>query len=304
MTSEVLARAAGCLRPPGWSPGRIAQVACLLEATARKPGNVHRFADLSDLHFVDFLLSATAIADPMDRAAATGVGLAVHDAIAATRRVVATNTNLGIVLLLAPLASVPDGVGLAEGVEAVLAATTVSDARWVYGAIRLAQPGGLGEVPDQDLAREPSVTLRAAMALAADRDLVARQYVNGFREVLGEALDWLQESLNAGRPLETAIVATYLRLLARHPDSLISRKHGDQAARAVSGRAAELLEAGWPDRAEATKQCEAFDGWLRHPNNQLNPGTTADLVTAALYAALRDGTIALPLFPGFPRSSR
>ena len=112
--------------------------------TARKPGNVHRFADFADLHFVDFLLSAAAIAEPLDRAASEGVGAAVLGAIEATRRVVSTNTNLGIVLLLAPLAAVPEGVDLAEGVEAVLAATTVDDASLVYRAIRLAQPGRHG----------------------------------------------------------------------------------------------------------------------------------------------------------------
>ncbi len=178
--------------------------------TARKPGNVHRHADLPGLHLVDFLLSAAAIAEPLDRAETAGVGRTVLAAIEATRRVVDTNTNLGIVLLLAPLAAVPEGVDLAAGIEEVLAATTVDDARHVYRAIRLARPGGLGEVSDQDVASEPTITLRAAMALAADRDSIARQYTNGFREVLGEALPALRESLNAGWPLETAIVASLL----------------------------------------------------------------------------------------------
>ncbi len=149
---------------------------------------MHRFADLPGLRYDDFVLSAAAIAGPLDQERAQGVGATVYAAIAATRRVVSTNTNLGIVLLLAPLAGVPDGVDLAAGVEAVLAATTVADASLVYRAIRLAQPGGMGEVPEQDLGSEPSVTLRAVMSLAAERDLVARQYQNGFHHVLYEAL--------------------------------------------------------------------------------------------------------------------
>ncbi len=171
---------------PGFSPGRLAQLACLLELTARKPGNVHRGADLPHLHFTDFLLSATAIAGPLDRASAIGVGPAVVAAIEATRKVVRTNTNLGIVLLLAPLAAVPAGIDLADGIESVLAATTVEDARQVYRAIRLAQAGGLGEVRDQDVTTEPTISLRAAMDLAANRDSIALQYANGFREVLRE----------------------------------------------------------------------------------------------------------------------
>jgi triphosphoribosyl-dephospho-CoA synthase len=281
------------------SRGRLAQIACILEVTARKPGNVHRSADLPDLRFVDFLLSAAAIVEPLDRAAVDGVGRAVFSSIEATQRVVGTNTNLGIVLLLAPLAAVGDHDDLASGVEAVLAATTIEDARQVFRAIRLARPGGLGEVPEQDVANEPTLPLRAVMALARERDSIALQYANGFREVLVDALPELRRSLQAGRPLEIAIISTYLKFLARHPDSLIVRKCGLVRATEVSRRAAELLESGWPDCAEAPARLANFDAWLRHPDNRFNPGTSADLVTATLYAALREGTIALPVAPGF-----
>jgi triphosphoribosyl-dephospho-CoA synthase len=279
----------------GLSPGRLAQVACLLEVTARKPGNVHRERDLADLKLIDFLLSAAAVVGPIDRAAKIGVGAAVLEAIRATRQVVATNTNLGIVLLVVPLAAVPDGVELAEGVERVLQAGTVDDARAVFRAIRLARPGGLGTVAEQDIATEPTQPLRAVMALAANRDLVARQHANGFHEVLTEALPLIQQALARSQALETAIVGAHLALLARYPDSLIARKCGTQAAAEVSIRAREILKSGWPAREEACRQCAAFDRWLTHPRRRYNPGTTADLVTAALYAALRDGTISLPV---------
>ena len=277
------------------SSGQLAEIACLLEVTARKPGNVHRYADLPGLRFVDFLLSAMAIAEPLDRATETGVGGAILAAVEATRRVVSTNTNLGIVLLLVPLAAVPESVDLVPGIERVLAATTVEDAGAVYRAIRLAQPGGLGEVADQDIAHEPTITLSAVMGLAAERDSIARQYANGFRDVLTEALPIIRKSLQSGAALETAIVSCHLHVLARHPDSLIVRKYGLARAEEVSRRAAELIDAGWPDCDEASPRLQAFDSWLRHPENRLNPGTTADLVTAALYAALREGTIACPL---------
>jgi triphosphoribosyl-dephospho-CoA synthase len=273
-------------------------MACLLEVTARKPGNVHRGLDFHDLHFVDFLLSASAIAAPLDRAAAEGVGAAVLAAVESTRRVVSTNTNLGMILLLAPLAAVPDGTDLAEGVESVLAATTVDDARKVYKAIRLASPGGLGRAADQDVWDEPSVTLREAMALAADRDLVARQYAGGYHEVLHEALPILRTTLADGQPLETGIVASYLGLLSLHPDSLIVRKVGIERARDVTRWAADVLAAGWPGTERGRRLCDDLDARLRMEGNRLNPGTTADLVTAALFAALRDGTIRFPRHAG------
>jgi triphosphoribosyl-dephospho-CoA synthase len=281
------------------SPGRLAEIACLLEVTARKPGNVHRFADLSGLQFSDFLLSATAIAEPLDRAATSGIGRAVYDAIEATRLVVNTNTNLGIVLLLAPLASVPIHVDLQEGLEAILAATTVDDAKWVYRAIRVAEPGGLGEVAEQDVKDEPTVTLREAMVLAAERDMIARQYADGFRAVFADALPPIERTLAAGWPLETAIISGYLHVLARHPDSLVVRKHGLATAKTISNRAADLLDAGWPDCADAMARCDELDAWLRQPDRRFNPGTSADLVTAALFAGLREGTIRLRALEGF-----
>ena len=139
--------------------------------------------------------------------------------------------------MLAPLAAVPHGTSLESGVEAVLNATTVADARAVYRAIRLAQPGGMGSVPEQDIAAEPTLPLKAVMAMAADRDLVARQYANGFREVFGDALEALTASLGASRSVETSIVAAHLTVLSRHPDSLIVRKAGLEPAKEVSRRA-------------------------------------------------------------------
>lgn len=277
------------------TPGRLAQLACILEVMAPKPGNVQRHRDLPGLDLLDFVASALAIGPALDRAAEEGVGRAVERAVEATRRMVSTNTNLGMVLLLAPLAAVPPGTNLAAGLRDVLEATTPDDARAVYRAIRLAQPGGMGSVPEQDIAQEPTMPLAAIMRLAADRDLVARQYAHGFEQVFHEALPALETSLDRGRTVDDSIVDAHLTLLSRYPDSLIARKAGLERADEVSRRAAGILAAGWPDRPEAVRMCSEFDDWLRDPDVRLNPGTTADLVTAALYAALRDGTIPLPL---------
>jgi triphosphoribosyl-dephospho-CoA synthase len=277
------------------SPGRLAQLACVLEVMAPKPGNVHRLRNFPGLRFIDFVASALAVGEALDRAAADGVGRAVERAIEATRQLVSTNTNLGMVLLLAPLAAVPSGMSLRRGIPDVLAATTIDDARAVYRAIRRAQPGGMGSVPDQDIRQEPTLPLKAVMALAADRDLVARQYANDFHEVFTDALPALDQSVRAGRSIEASIVAAHLTLLSRHPDSLIVRKTGIERATEVSRRAGEVLAAGWPDRERAVRMCADFDDWLCGPDRKLNPGTTADLVTAALFAALRDGTIPVPL---------
>lgn len=269
-----------------------AQLACLWEATARKPGNVHRYADFDDLEYLDFLQSAAAMAPTLADAPSRGLGATILAAVRATRRVVATNTNLGIVLLLAPLAAVADDTITRAAVEEVLVRTTVEDTRLAYEAIRLAAPGGLGRAPSQDVRDEPTLPLREVMALAAERDLVARQYANGFVEVLTEGVPALEQGLARCGCLEGAIVFCQLTLLSRHPDSLIARKRGLVVAAEASRRAAEALAVlGTPEGARALAE---LDAWLRGDGHARNPGTTADLVTASLFAALRNGTIPLP----------
>ncbi len=277
------------------TPGRLAALACLLEVTARKPGNVHRLRDFEDTGYLDFAASALAIGPALDRARVDGVGPAVLAAIRETRELVATNTNLGIVLLLAPLAAVPPEKTLRTGLLDVLDGTTVADTRAVYQAIRLANPGGLGAAAEQDVAAEPTLPLRAVMTLVAERDDVARQYANGYADVFDIALASLSRGLSAGRALETAIIGAQLTLMSARPDTLIARKRGITFASEASRRAAAVLDAGWPDSAVGVALVEELDNWLRAEGHARNPGTTADLVTAALFAGLRDGTITLPL---------
>jgi triphosphoribosyl-dephospho-CoA synthase len=277
------------------SAGLCAQVACVWEASARKPGNVHRSCDFDDATYLDFLLSAAALAPVLDTAVGCPVGLTVLHAVQATRAVVPSNTNLGIVLLLAPLAAVPPEVDLHTGIERILQGLTLADASRVYEAIRLARPGGLGEVPEQDVRHEPTQSLREIMALAADRDLIARQYADGFRAVFDEGEPALRTGLQRAGSLEGAIIFCHLHLLATFPDSLICRKRGEAEAEEAARRAGRVLDAGWPTSAAAGQALAAFDAWLRAEGHQRNPGTTADLVTASLFVALRTATIQLPL---------
>jgi triphosphoribosyl-dephospho-CoA synthase len=280
------------------SIGMCAQLACILEATARKPGNVHRYADFADTTYLDFLLSAAAIAPVMDRAPGRPVGETVLEAVRATRRVVTRNTNLGIILLLAPLSAVQADEDLPAGLKRVLAGLDVHDSRLVYEAIRLAKPGGIGQVAEQDVADEPSLPLRDVMRLAADRDLVARQYINEFADVYEGVKTLRIEMRSLSRNLEIAIIQCQLDLLALFPDSLIARKLGRDFAEGVSQRVKELGFRGPPWYVQTGRQrFEEFDAWLRAEGNTRNPGTTADLVTACLFIALREGTIQVPLSP-------
>jgi triphosphoribosyl-dephospho-CoA synthase len=279
------------------SIGLCAQLACIWEATARKPGNVHRYRDFEDATYLDFLTSASAIAPILETACERRVGETVLQCVRATRCVSSANTNLGIVLLLAPLATVPLSENLRTGLTQVLAGLDVADSRAAYQAIRLARPGGLGHVSEQDISQEPTLPLRELMALAADRDMVARQYVSGFREVLNDGQPELL--LGIGKQpaitLEEAVIYCQLQLMVKHPDTLIARKMGVAEAEEASLRARQALDQFWMDRSSRWQALAKLDAWLRTEGNRRNPGTTADLVTACLFIALREGSITLPL---------
>jgi triphosphoribosyl-dephospho-CoA synthase len=278
----------------GFTVGQCATLACVLEATAPKPGNVHRGADFEDLTYPDLVLSGIMIGSEMDQAGRRSLGETVLAATHATKRVVATNSNLGMVLLLAPLAAAATGEESPQiGVTRVLQGLTRDDARLVYEAIRLAKPGGLGKVETADVAGEAPDSLIDAMRLAADRDLVARQYANGFADVFGHVTAALREALGSF-PVYPAIVYAYLQVLARHADSLIARKCGLETAQRASDQAAQIVASTKPGDDDWHEQLADFDFWLRSDGHRRNPGTTADLITAGLFVTLWEGSLNPP----------
>jgi len=236
-----------------------------------------------------------AIGPVFDGAAGSPPGKIVLGAVQATRRVVMTNTNLGMVLLFAPLAAVPSSERLTTAsVGHVLKQLTAEDSQLVYESIRLAKPGGMGQVPKMDVAGDAPPDLLAAMRAAADRDLVARQYVDDFQLVLDEALPSIVAGIERGFSLTDSIVHTHVSLISRHGDSLIQRKAGDEIAGRATTIASQVLAAGQPGDENYFAALADFDFWLRSDGNRRNPGTTADVIAASLFAGLRDGILLPP----------
>ncbi len=269
--------------------------ACVLEAAARKPGNVHPGASFADLTYADFIKSAEVSAPIL--ATAEGVGAAIYRSTVATREHVGSNSNLGILLLLAPLAAVPAEQSLADGIAGVLSGLTREDARWVYRAIRLAEAGGLGEVAEGDVSEEPTGTLVEMMQLAAARDRIASEYAAGFPITLEFGLPFLAGVRDFLADWEPAIIELHLWLMAEYPDTLIARKCGMEVAAESARRARTVLECGPLDRPPAAEKLKELDDWLRADEHRRNPGTTADLVAASLFAAFREGVLPIPELP-------
>jgi triphosphoribosyl-dephospho-CoA synthase len=273
-----------------------ALLASILEATAAKPGNVHPEASFEDLTYEDFVRSAVVAAPSFENAAQRGVGATVLDAVGRTREAVGRNTNLGIALVLAPLAAVPVGTPLKDGISTVLENLDVRDAEQVYEAIRLANPGGLGRVDCQDIAESPSVTLLEAMKMAADRDGIASQYTSDFSTIFDGASRLTRFEPFAER-WEEALVDLHVWLMAQFPDTLIARKCGPEVAAEAARYASSVLSAGGPQSPIGRSRMRYLDNWLRANGNQRNPGTTADLVAGCVFAALRDGLVEPPPIP-------
>ncbi|HTP19584.1 MAG TPA: triphosphoribosyl-dephospho-CoA synthase [Solirubrobacteraceae bacterium] len=267
------------------------QLACLLEVSAAKPGNITPTHDFSDTTYADMVRSALALGPVFGRRRARrrGVGELISDGVSATGRVTRANTNLGIVLLFAPLvraeATRESDESLRSATERILGQLDIGDAAAAFGAIVRARPGGLGEASEHDVGSPARISLRDAMAAAAHRDSIASEYASGYAIVFDAGLPSLAQALDDGVPTLDAIVSLHVALLASHPDTLIERKAGASAARAVSAAAREV-RAG-------TRTLDEFDASLRGADHRLNPGTTADLVAGTLLAALLTG-VTLP----------
>lgn len=261
--------------------------ACELELQALKPGNVHIHADGHAMTVQDFrvsaMVSAAPLADP-----GQGLGKRMFNAIKATREAVACNTNLGIVLLAGPLLSAvqarrPDEP-LRGAVTRVLQSTTCEDADWVYRAVRIAAPAGLGAVSEQDVSRTPSVDLRQAMAQAAERDRIARQYSTAFADIFDFALPCWRNLQKRWNDPAWAAAGVYMQLLARWPDTHVARKYSNETAVWIVRRAKPLAAS-----LAKAKAPEAFRDQLLELDSEfkragINPGTSADMTVATVMA--------------------
>lgn len=263
--------------------------ACIGELQALKPGNVHVFADGHGMTIRDFIKSADASAAVIAQPDCS-VGERIFSAIDATQKTVGLNTNLGLVLLCAPLiqaALVGDSVqSLEKNLSAVLSGLSINDAILAAQAIVLANPAGLGNVSAHDVHQLPKVTLLEMMRTAQHQDRIAWQYANGFSDVLGFGLQRYDESMSKWQNQAWATTAVYLGFVSRQLDTHIVRKYGNLFAEAVviEAQAMEAAHRLAENPKLIQKQLLEWDASLKARN--INPGTSADLTVATLLTKL------------------
>jgi triphosphoribosyl-dephospho-CoA synthase len=294
----------------------------LLEINAPKPGNVHRNVGFARTNYDHFLASAVAAAPSFKTAALRGIKLAEGKIIASeigVGRIIKDsiqrinvwqhggNTVLGTMVLLSPIAAaagmtirqedVFDLQKLRKNIRAAVEATTPEDAVAFYEAIRIAKPGGLGKAPRFDATKSSSkrelletrTTLFDVFKISADYDSVAREWTTDYSTVFDTGLPFLKKELENKNGINDAAVHIFLQILAENPDSLIARKVGGGKAARISKEARRILRSGGLETKKGKAALAKFDESLRDPENRLNPGTTADLVTATLAVLILNG---------------
>jgi len=257
-----------------------AQMAMMLEVCAYpKPGNVDRCHDYSDTRLEHFLASTILVRPVFETAERTGgrVGSLIREAVMLTNSHAGGNTHFGAFILLIPLILGGD----IEGARRVVAGTDVQDAIDFYAAfgltqVRVAKSDDLDVNDPESIAaiRERGMTLADVMAYSAPRDMVAREWTNGF--ALTRRCADLLHAHGHGRE---AIVRTFLDLLASVPDTFIAKKHGAEAAERTMRCADEVLRGG---RDLCAFDAECIRGGI-------NPGSIADITIAGIYVALGEG---------------
>jgi len=258
--------------------------ACLDELSALKPGNVHIYADGHGMVVQDFIKSAD-VASAVIAQPYLSVGQRILAAVEATWQAVGCNTNLGIILLAAPIiqAAFSDNPGdLRSRLQTVLNELTVDDAKLAYQAIQRASPAGLGQSEHHDVNLEPTVSLLAGMQEAQQRDLIARQYANGYAEIFEFGISRYHQTLTRWERPGWATTSVYLAYLAQFNDSHIARKYGAKVADNVR-QEAEVHDQVLLSHANPKlylKELMHFDAALKVRG--LNPGTSADLTVATL----------------------
>jgi triphosphoribosyl-dephospho-CoA synthase len=259
------------------------KTACIVELEALKPGNVHIFSDGHGMTVQDFIASAEAASEVIAKPN-LNLGERILLSVQATQNAVKMNTNLGIILLCAPLIHAKlksNNTGLQANIHKVLEALTIDDAEACFAAIELANPAGLGSSELHDVHDLADCTLLQAMLQAAPRDLIALQYANNFINIF-DGLAFYQRALNKWQRPAWAVTAVYLHYMAHFLDSHIARKYGETIASLVQSEAAAHEEAFLQAYNPKTYQAELMTFDVALKKRGLNPGTSADLTVATL----------------------
>jgi triphosphoribosyl-dephospho-CoA synthase len=298
------------------------QLAIMLEVSSQKPGNVSFTSSFEKTRVEHFLASSvaagptfqeaaylgTSVAEKRLEVSKVGLGELIRDCTADVNAwQKGGNTILGTVMLFVPIAAAAgmtpmkedyalDFSVLRKNIDLAVKSSTAWDSVHLYEAVGIASPSGLNEAPDLDVTNPASkerllkenVSLFEVFKLASSYDDICYEWVHNYSITFNLAYPYLMAQLKS-KPLNTAVVHTFLKILSERPDTFIARKVGKEKAKESSEEAKEILNLGGLDTAKGKKSLAEFDRKLRRKGNSCNPGTTADLTAAALAIATLSG---------------
>lgn len=237
----------------------------------------------------DFLRSADASAAAITCPDYT-LGEKIYHAVFATQQAVGCNTNLGIILLCAPICQAAlqksPKQSVKQSLAQVLANTTQADAAWAFKAITMANPAGLGNADSQDVGASPTTNLTEAMAIAKNRDSIARQYATNYKDIFTTGVLGYNRGFACYGDCTWAAVVVFIGFLSEFPDSHIQRKHGNKYSSWILEQITTIADA-LADGCTTLQLVEL----LQHTDKlfkgrNINPGSTADLTVATVFIIL------------------
>ncbi|MHA3964548.1 MAG: triphosphoribosyl-dephospho-CoA synthase [Candidatus Thorarchaeota archaeon SMTZ1-45] len=222
------------------------------------------------------------------------------------------NTILGTILLYIPLVVATSSVITVDGnfstkeaqkwLSQIIENTSVEDCLNLYEAFHLARTTNprvessaswtethsrydIDNPKVMDNIVEDGLTLYELFKLSADVDEISSEWANNFSLILNQVFPYLDKIADNLENLEEGIVQTFVWLLSLRPDGLIAKKAGKKQAEIVR-RLAERTMKAWNQDTGSLELMKKLDDELRKEGNLLNPGTTADLVSAGIFCKL------------------
>ena len=257
---------------------------CKKDIELIKPGNVNLLSSHKDTKAQDYLDSAILSSEELFNQNYS-LGKRILESVNVTRSQVNVNTNLGIILLCAPvIQSYIDfnNLDLREGIKKTLSTTSIKDTHDLCAAINISSPGGLGDSDMYDTASYPNASIKQIMDYSQEYDRISYQYSHNFSDIFDFIIPKLEFLNQRYESLDISLSLLFIEILAKIPDSHISRKFGDKIAKKTSNNAHDLLKIldREHDPDYLAKALNNLD--YEYKKKGINPGTTADLLVASL----------------------
>lgn len=261
---------------------------CDVEMESLKPGNVHKYSKSHDMTTKDFFRSSLIVSKYLSQNNLS-LGKKIINTVMQIQKKIKKNTNLGIILMLAPIVVVVEKEGLIEEkrllmkIKSLIKKQNVKNSFPIFKAISLTAPGGLGKSKKYDVNTLPKTTIYQAMKFSKEKDLIALQYFNGFEDIFKTGLPAFKTFYKKWGKINWALTGVYLTFLKKFKDTHIIRKKGNKIAEKVRKDAKKyyIMAKNSTNITTLKKKLLIFDKKLK--SEGINPGTTADLTVATLF---------------------